>query len=198
MKSFVQRHQDQILGVLSGFDRLRFRGVLRLLQSEGGTATWLERVGVAVKDFLKFAEGLTKRLCRGMDQLAEEAGRKARYLPGVVDKEELVQEIRGKEGVADNGLVAVLKTQEMGMSYTMFRSRGFPVLRRGPRRCNHYYCYWEDERFGLMHVRMSSWAGCTRDWCGTASTRFKAPTCSVFSATGCRLMAGSMARTRAR
>jgi hypothetical protein len=157
MKSFVQRHQDQILGVLSGFDRLRFRGVLRLLQSEGGTATWLERVGVAAKDFLKFAEGLTKRLCRGMDQLAKEAGRKARYLPGVVDKEELVQEIRGKEGVADNGLVAVLKTQEMGMSYTMFRSRGFSVLRRGPRKCNHYYCYWEDERFGLMHVRMSSW-----------------------------------------
>jgi hypothetical protein len=157
MKTFVQRHQDQLLGVLSGFDRLRFRGVLRLLQSEGGTATWLERVGVAVKDFLSFAEGLTKRLCRGMDHLAQDAGRKVRYLPGMVNKEELVQKIRGEEGVADNGLVAVLSTQEMGMSYTMFRSRGFPVLRRDPRRCNHYYCYWEDERFGLTQVRLCSW-----------------------------------------
>ncbi len=62
---------------------------------------------MAVKDFLEFAEGLTKRLCRGMDQLVQDAGRKARYLPGVVDKEELVQEIRGKEGVAENGLVRI-------------------------------------------------------------------------------------------
>ena len=75
MKSFVQRHQEQILGVLSGFDRLRFRGVLRLLQSEGGTATWLERVGVAVNDFLNFAEGLTKRLCYRHSQADPEGPR---------------------------------------------------------------------------------------------------------------------------
>jgi hypothetical protein len=34
----------------------------------------------------------------------------------VVDKEDLVQEIREQEGVADNGVVAVLSTLEMGMS----------------------------------------------------------------------------------
>jgi len=159
MKKFVQQHQDEILGVLSGFDRLRLRGSLRLLQSEGGVATWLERVGVAVKDFLDFAKGLTRRLCRRADQLAEDAGRKVRYLPGVVDKEVLVQEIREKQGVADNGLVAVLSTLEMGMSYTMFRRRDndFAVLRRQPQKCKHYYYYWEDGRFGLTQVRLSSW-----------------------------------------
>ena len=52
MRKFIQRHEEQILGILSGFDRMRFRGSLRLLQSEGGTATWLERIGVAVKGFL--------------------------------------------------------------------------------------------------------------------------------------------------
>ena len=136
MRKFVQRHQEQILGVLSGFDRMRFRGSLRLLQSEGGVATWLERIGVAVKDFLSFAEGLTKGFCRQTDRLAEAWGRKVQYLPGFVDKEDLVQEIREQEGVADNGVVAVLSTLEMGMSYTMFRRRDndFAVLRRGPRK----------------------------------------------------------------
>ena len=159
MRQFVQRHQEQILGVLSGFDRMRFRGTLRLLQSEGGVATWLERVGVAVKDFLSFAEGLTKRFCRQADQLAEKAGRKVKYLPGFTDKEELVQEIRQKEGVAENGLVAVLSTLEMGMSYNMFRRRDndFAVLKRAPRKCKHYYFYWDDGRFGLTQVRLSSW-----------------------------------------
>ena len=159
MKKFLQQHKDQILGVLSGFDRMRFRGSLRLLQSEGGVATWLGRVGVAVKGFLSFAEGLTKRFCEQTDRLAEEAGSKVRYLPGVVDKEALVQEIREKEGVAKNGLVAVLSTLEMGMSYTMFRRRrdDFAVLRRLPRKCKHYYFYWDDGRFGLTQVRLSSW-----------------------------------------
>ena len=159
MRKFVQRHQEQILGVLSGFDRMRFRGSLRLLQSEGGVATWLECIGVAVKDFLSFAEGLTKRLCRQSDRLAEAWGRKVQYLPGVVDKEDLVQEIREQEGVAENGLVAVLSTLEMGMSDTMFRGRDrdFPVLRSGPRKCKNYHFYWDDGRFGLTQVRVSSW-----------------------------------------
>jgi hypothetical protein len=159
MKQFVQHHGEQILGVLSGFDRLRFRGSLRLLQSEGGTATWLARVGVAVKSFVSFAEGLTKRCCTRAEQLAAAAGRKVRYLAGVVDKEDLVQEIRDQEGVAKNGLVAVLSTLEMGMSYTVFRRRDndFAVLRRGPRKCKHYYFYGDDGRFGLTQVRVSSW-----------------------------------------
>jgi hypothetical protein len=119
----------------------------------------LERVGVAVKSFLSFAQGLTARFCDQADQLPEQVGRKVRYLPGFVNKEGLVQEIRGKEGVADNGLVAVLSTLEVGMSYTMFRGRDrdFPVLRLGPRKCKHYYFYWEDSRFGLTQVRLSSW-----------------------------------------
>ena len=159
MKKFLQHHRDQILGVLSGFDRMRLRGSLRLLQSEGGVATWLQRVGVAVGDFLGFAEGLTKRFCRRSEQLAAEGGRKVDYLPGVVDKEERVQKIRDEQGAVDNGLVAVLSTLEMGMSYTMFRRRDndFAVLRRRPRKCLHYYFYWEDGRFGLTQVRLCSW-----------------------------------------
>jgi hypothetical protein len=70
-----------------------------------------------------------------------------------------VQQIREQDGVAHNGVVAVLSTLEMGMSYTMFRRRDndFAVLRRGPRKCKHYYFYWDDGRFGLTQVRLSSW-----------------------------------------
>lgn len=78
MKSFLQRHTDQILGVLSGFDRLRFRGSLRLLQSEGGVFSWLERIGVAVGDFAKYAEGLTKQHCQAADKLATSTKRNGR------------------------------------------------------------------------------------------------------------------------
>ncbi len=36
MSSFLSRHAPQIAGVLSGLDRIRFRGSLTMLASEGG------------------------------------------------------------------------------------------------------------------------------------------------------------------
>ncbi len=62
MRHFIQRNQDQILGVLSGFDRMRFRGTLRLLTSVGGMMAFLSLVGVLIKDFMVYAEGVTKQL----------------------------------------------------------------------------------------------------------------------------------------
>lgn len=104
MKAFVQRFADKILGVLSGFDRIRFRGSLRLLSNVGGTAAWLNSKGILLKDFLPFAEGLTKRLRRQTRQMAEQAGRPVVYLESFCNKEELVRGIRDRQGVADDGL----------------------------------------------------------------------------------------------
>jgi hypothetical protein len=91
MKTFVQRFRDKILGVLSCFDRLRFRGSLRSLSYVGGVASWLNAAGILLKDFLPFAEKLTKQLRRDTEQFAEDAGRPVRYLESKVDKEQLVQ-----------------------------------------------------------------------------------------------------------
>lgn len=159
MKNFLQRHRDEILGVLSGFDRMRFRGSLLLFQSEGSVCGWLKRIGIAFKDFTKYAQGLTKQLSEAVRQSAVEAGRNVEYLNSVVDKEQLVQDIRAKKGVAENGLIAVLSTLEMGTCYEVFRCRDQDSswIRRRPRKCKHYYFYWEDKKFGLTQVRLSSW-----------------------------------------
>lgn len=159
MKKFLQRHADDILGVLSGFDRIRLRGSLRLLQTEGGVASWLSQIGVALKDFNGYVQKLTSRLCRRMDDLAGQSSRKTHYFPGVVDKEDVVQEILAKEGPAENGLIAVLSAVEPVMSYVAYRRDAglAPFIRRMPRKCKHYYVYWMDARFGVTQVRLSSW-----------------------------------------
>src|SRR5882757_6286480 len=157
MKKFLQRHAGQILGVLSGLDRVRFRGALRLVQTAGGVVTWLQLLGEPLAKFLDVTAAMTKRLCRRSEQLAEEAGRKVIYLPEKTDKEDLVQAIRQEQGVADNGLVAVLSAVEPVNSYTLYRSEDRPFLRRARRKCKHYYFYWDDGRFGLCHVRLATW-----------------------------------------
>ena len=124
MKSFLLRHKDQILGVLSGFDRLRFRGSLRPLQREAGVIHWLQRIGIALKDFPAYAEGLTKQLLSGRrNKLTTDAGREVRYLQPGVTRSNRFTTFAPRQRVAENGLIAVLSTLEMGMSYEVFRRK---------------------------------------------------------------------------
>jgi hypothetical protein len=159
MKAFVQRFADKILGVISGFDRMRFRGSLRLLASVGGTGAWLHAKGILLKDFLPFAEKLTKQIREQSKQIAEEAGRPIQYLEGFCNKEELVRGIRQQQGVADNGLIAVLSTLETCRSYDIYRNRETKQidLRRRPRKALHHYFYFDDGQFGLTQVRLMTW-----------------------------------------
>lgn len=159
MKAFVQRFADKILGVISGFDRLRFRGSLRMLASVGGTGAWLHAKGILLKEFLPFAENLTKQLRRQSKQIAEEAGQTVRYLESFCNKEELVRNIRNEQGVADNGLIAVLSTQETCRSYDIYRNRKTKQIElcRRTRRGLHHYFYFDDGKFGLTQVRLMTW-----------------------------------------
>ena len=159
MRAFIQRHQDQILGVLSGFDRLRFRGTLQRLTTVGGMMGVLGRLRVLLKDFTSYAERLTQQLRASIEAVGRQGGRPARYLAGYTNKEELVRGIQQQEGAASNGLVAVLSTLENCISYEVFRDRQRRelALRRRPRKCLHYYVYFQDEVFGLSHVRVQTW-----------------------------------------
>ncbi len=159
MRTFLQRHEHQILGVLSGFDRLRFRGTLRMLNTVGGMLAVLGRLGVLLKDFTAYAERLTERLRASVEIMGQRAGRPVRYLATYTDKEELVRGIQQREGTASHGLVAILKTLESCTSYEIFRDRQERELhlRRRARKCLHYYVYFQDEVFGLSHVRLQTW-----------------------------------------
>lgn len=159
MKNLVQRQQSQVQGVLSGFDRLRLRGSLALLQSEGGVASWLVKMGLLVREFLKHAEGLSQRLPERTKADALAAWRPVRYLAGMTDKERLVQEIRGEQGVAANGLITVLSPLEMAQSYDVYgkHADSAGTLVRRKRKCLHDDFYFADERFGQTQVRLATW-----------------------------------------
>jgi len=158
MKAFLQRHADQIQGVLHGFDRLRLRGSLRLLQTEGGVATWLTQLGLKISQFTQWVDDWRQRLITRTKQDAAAAGRPVIYLPGFERKEDRVQRIRDQQGVGDNGLIAVLSTLEMTRSFEVYqrRDRESCLLTRRPRKCLHYYFYYDDGRFGLTQVRLAT------------------------------------------
>ena len=62
MNEFIARHQDQMRGVLSGFDRRVFRGRLRALRYAEGMRASLIRKGVWLGDFAKDVQAVSERL----------------------------------------------------------------------------------------------------------------------------------------
>ena len=159
MTSFLQRLGSAILGVLSGFDRIRLRGTLPRLSNTGSFYRWLEAARVPLKDFSAYTQARTKQLRETIEAKAEQAGRPVEYLAGYTDKEALVQRRLQSDGAAPGGLVCAFSTLENCTSYDVYRNPKTHTLelRRGPRKCLHYYAYFLDRRFGLAQVRLQTW-----------------------------------------
>ena len=80
MKTFMSIHQDILLGTLSTFDRLIFKGYLTGLFPRGAFSRYLSKQGVLLKDFDQHVTQATQAIKVHMQQLADEAGRPLIYL----------------------------------------------------------------------------------------------------------------------
>ena len=60
MQGFIQRHAANVIGVLSGFDRVRLRGTLRWLSNVRGMYGFLQASSVLLKDFTQYAKDITE------------------------------------------------------------------------------------------------------------------------------------------
>lgn len=159
MRHFIERHAEQIVGVLSGWDRLRLRGTLRWLANVDGMRNYLWHAGVLLKDFKQHALGATAQIRQASERLATAAGRPLVYLrSSATNKEAEAQRIAVRDGITE-GLVCVLSCVELGWSYEVGPNRDRKVLelRGGQRKCLHYYFYLIDRRLGWMHLRMQTW-----------------------------------------
>lgn len=160
MRSFLRRHDQNILGVLSGFDRLRFRGILRWVAFAAGMGKFLSSAGVKLSDFGRFANATTRQVRQQIEQFALGIGRPIRYLPSPkINKEQLIDEILKRQGTAAGGWIAVLSSLEMCRGYDIHRDaqRQQLELVLRPRKCLHFYFYFVDAMFGRGYVRLQSW-----------------------------------------
>jgi len=158
MEAFMKRHEQDIIGVLHGFDRMRFRGTLRSISYADGFDRFLGAVGVRYKDFGAYVQGLSQRLKDHARQVAASAGRPLEYLASSrQEKEAVAKAIAERDGITE-GLVCVLSCVEPCMSFCIRRDRtGRFRFRSEQRKCLHLYYYYLDREFGLMHVRLATW-----------------------------------------
>lgn len=159
MKQFLERFRSQITGVVSGFDRLVFRGSLIPLIREGGMYTFLKRAGVRLLDFKSFVLKTSETLKEASLAEAHDRQRPIRYLESSkIDKEDFARQLLA-EHPTDQGLIGALTTVEpcMSFEYHLSQDRNERGLKLRPKKCLHIYKYYLHPTFGFMNARIQTW-----------------------------------------
>ncbi len=79
MERFLKRDAGHVDGIISGFDRILFRGTLRLINYSKGMEIWLSSRGIFMKHFALQAHQLSQRLKEHARTLAEKHSRPLIY-----------------------------------------------------------------------------------------------------------------------
>jgi hypothetical protein len=167
MERFLERHQGRVVGVLSGFDRILFRGTLRSISYREGFDRFLGYHGILYKDFGKFVGGLSREVKDHVEAMVERSGRPYIYLQSSKNsKEKIALATAERDGITE-GLICVLGCVEPCQS---FATRKDPKTKKlkivsSQRKCLHYYFYYLDREFGLMHLRLETWLPFTIQVC---------------------------------
>jgi hypothetical protein len=159
MNEFVQQHACKIIGMLSGFDRMLFRGTLRRLANAGGLFGWLWARRVLLKDFGVWSQELTARVREASEEVMRSAGRPMQYLnDSSLSKEQLARRIAERDGIT-SGLVCQFSAVEPCWSYDVYKNREQKKLQlvTRQRKCLHLYHYFVHEQVGFGHVRLQTW-----------------------------------------
>jgi len=159
VKEFVQKYAGIIVGALSGFDRLIFRGYLRELSYVRGLFMYLCWRKVPLTEFGRFARSLSEQVKRASTAEAARCKRPIIYLPSSrTDKDAIARTVREQDGI-DEGLICVLSSVEPCRSFAIGcnpkTNRAELLLRH--RKCLFLYHYYMDPTFGFTHARIQTW-----------------------------------------
>ena len=119
----------------------------------------MQAAGFKARDLARFAQPITIQVRDHMIKLARQNGLEIEQ----VRRKDFRQEDRVaailKTRGTHPGLVHIFAVKEGAMVYDTrcARADGYAqvILRRGA--CMHYYLYWMDPQFGLIHVRVPTW-----------------------------------------
>ncbi len=155
MERFIVKHQAKIVGTISCFDRLLFKGYLPISYAEAMEG-FMNRQGVLFKAFKRFASTCSEGIKEHAMDVARKAQRPFIYLNSPVRKEEQAREIARRDGITQ-GLICVFSSVEACQSFKLKYGEGKPRLTPSMPRCLCLYFYYLDREFGFMHIRLQTW-----------------------------------------
>lgn len=151
--------KESIVGILSGFDRLVFRGSIRRLCYLQGMFSFLCQNKVLLKNFKAFSLEQTHAIRSSLEAYCASQGQQLQYLnSSSAKKEDIAREHQRNLGIRD-GFIGAWGCVEPCRTYTVRGNRETKHLDLVSHfgQCLHLYTYWDHPRFGFMNARMQTW-----------------------------------------
>jgi len=159
-QSLTERYDERIGGVLSCYDRLVITGTLPGICYAEGMSRYLNANGIRIFDYPEFAKTLRDRVRDGAASLAAQAGVTIEHIGKAhIRKEEVVARVLAQRG-DHPGLVHVISAMEACDAYRRWHDKQThkSFVRPDSGKCLHYYFYFLDAWFGLIYLRVPTWA----------------------------------------
>ncbi len=159
MHRFTTKYADRLVGTLSGFDRLVFRGTLRRLSFVEGLRGYLSARKVLLKEFGAHAQAVTERVKQTCLAAAKAQEVPIKYLTSAAtSKEEVARKIARERGVTE-GPVCLLTCVEPFVGFDIYRNAAQKRLELVSRYRKCLHCYWYEihPECGFLNVRLRTW-----------------------------------------
>jgi hypothetical protein len=157
MKTFLQRFALLVSGVLSGFDRVVFKGRLPQLYSPEGMNCYAAANHVLFKDFKAHAKEVTRQVLEAsLVESAKAAGRFQYLGSGQTCKDTAAREIWTRYPTSE-GFVALLQCVEPCWTFDTRNIAGRLPIVGEMGKCSSLYHYYLHPRFGWMYIRLQTW-----------------------------------------
>ncbi len=159
-QSLTERYDDRIAGVLSCYDRIVITGTLPGVCYADGMTRYLHAMGIRIFDYPQFAMRLRDRVRDRAASVAADAGVTIEHIAkSHIRKEAVVARVLARRGDHPR-LVHILSAMEACDAYQPWHDKQThkTFIRPDSGKCLHYYFYFLDARFGLIYLRVPTWA----------------------------------------
>jgi hypothetical protein len=159
-QSLTERYDDRIAGILSCYDRLVITGTLPVVCYAAGMTGYLNAKGIRIFDYPEFAKTLRECVRDRAASMAAEAGVTIEHIAKPhVRKEDVVARVLQQRG-DHPGLVHIISAMEACDAYKPWHDKQThkTFIRPDSGKCLHYYFYFQDAKFGLIYLRVPTWA----------------------------------------
>jgi hypothetical protein len=161
MDTLFNTYREKIKGVLEGFDRIVFKGILRPISFAAGMQMYLSYNKVLNKDYKEWVSAKTAAIISDAQKYTmERCGTDIQYLASHHTRKEAAAHDRQRESGVQSGLIGTWSCVESCNTFKAAydKEKGFPQIRSEKSRCRHLYFYYDHEDYGFMSIRLQTWA----------------------------------------
>jgi len=161
MDTLLSRFNDKVNSVITGFDRIVFKGMIMPIMHAAGMTSFLVARSILNKDFKSYVVERSQAIVQSAEEFAKaHGGYGIEFIwSHDVRKEELAHNRQKETGIKE-GLIGIWSCLESCNTFksTFDTNSNYPFLRSYRSPCKHLYYYFDDPVYGFMSVRLQTWA----------------------------------------